>query len=109
MIRNLYAIGNGWAVSMSMSLIKLLGIDPINSYFIFQISNQQLEIREIVGEELSNSKNNLIRKFTKNGKGFALYLPNSVLELLEIDPEIDKIKIAVEKNIMIIKKHIIAG
>ena len=44
------------------------------------------------------------RKFFKSGNGWALFVPKTILELLKINPQIDKIEMQVENEVLKIKK-----
>ncbi len=104
MKKNLFSIGNGWALYLSSSLIKLIGVDPKLSHILFTLENKELEVKEVDISDFKNPDKFLIRKLTKSGNGFALYIPNSILELLEINPEIDQVELNVDKNILKLKK-----
>ena len=45
------------------------------------------------------------RKFFKSGNGWALFVPKTVIELLKIDPEKDKIEMQIENEVLKIKKY----
>lgn len=44
------------------------------------------------------------RKFFKSGNGWALFVPKTILELLKINPQTDKIEMQVENKVLKIKK-----
>ncbi len=44
------------------------------------------------------------RKLIRSGTGWCAYINNTVLELIEVDPEVDMIKYRVENNELIISK-----
>ncbi|UKI41375.1 MAG: hypothetical protein L6V95_15370 [Candidatus Melainabacteria bacterium] len=46
------------------------------------------------------------RKFFKSGNGWALFVPKTILELLKINPQTDKIEMQVENEVLKIKKLI---
>ncbi len=103
MRKNLVARGNGWLLTTNKCLIKLIGLDPEKSELQFKIKNKILYIRGIEPDDPEYGKS-LIRKFSRKNTSWGLYLPNSILELLEINPEKDEINIEVDDNILIIKK-----
>ncbi len=44
------------------------------------------------------------RKLMKSGNGWALFINNTILQLLKINPETDKIECIVENDVLKIKK-----
>lgn len=44
------------------------------------------------------------RNLSKSGNGWAVFLPKVIIELLDINPEIDKIDLEVENKVLKIKK-----
>lgn len=44
------------------------------------------------------------RKLSKSGNGWSIFLPKVIIELLEINPETDKIKMEVENKVLKITK-----
>ncbi len=95
--------GNGWAISTPKNIIKLLCINPENTQVLFKIKEKVLYISKITPND-AEYKDGLIRKFSKMNSSWCLYLPNSIIELLEINPEKDEIDIEVNDNILIVKK-----
>ena len=49
-------------------------------------------------------KDAMERKFFKSGNGWALFVPKTILELLKINPQTDKIEMQVENDVLKIKK-----
>ena len=49
-------------------------------------------------------KKYLVKKLSKKNSSWGLYMPNSILELLEIQPDVDSVSIEVEENMLIVKK-----
>lgn len=45
------------------------------------------------------------RKFTKTGNSWAMLFTKTMLEMLEVDPEKDQVKIEYDKNILIMQKE----
>ena len=45
------------------------------------------------------------RKLSKSGNGWSVFLPKVIIELLDINPEIDKIDMEVENKVLKIKKE----
>jgi len=44
------------------------------------------------------------RKLIRSGTGWCVYINNTILQLLEIDPDTDQVKYRVENNELIISK-----
>lgn len=44
------------------------------------------------------------KKLSRSGSGWALFMPKTLLELLDVDPENDMVKIEVENNVIKITK-----
>lgn len=103
MQRSLVSRGNGWAIPTDKNIIKLLSLDPMTSEVQFKIKNKILYIQEITPDN-PEYKKSLVRKFSKKNSSWSFYLPNSIIDLLEINPETDKIDIEVDENILIVKK-----
>ena len=47
----------------------------------------------------------MIKKLQKSGGGWAVFLPKPLLELLKVNPEVDKIELEFEGDILKIKKY----
>lgn len=45
------------------------------------------------------------KKFTKTGNSWAMLFTKTMLEMLEVDPEKDQVKIEYDKNILIMQKE----
>ncbi len=45
------------------------------------------------------------RKLIRSGSGWAMFVSKTLLELLNVNPEIDFLDIEVEKDVLKIKKH----
>ncbi len=44
------------------------------------------------------------RKFTKTGNSWAMLFTKTMLEIMDIDPEKDQVKIEFDKNTLVMKK-----
>lgn len=95
--------GNGWALIVPKSIIKLCGFVPQTSSLKFEFKNNVLYIQEVDADNPENDKY-LIRKFSKKGTSWSLYMPNSILELLEVNPETEEVDIGVDGHTLIIRK-----
>lgn len=103
MERALTARGNGWLMILPKTLIKLLGLNPETSKVQFKIKNKILYVQEIFPDNPDYEKY-LVRTLSKKGSSYGLYMPNSILDLIAVNPEKDKLNIEIEDNILIIKK-----
>lgn len=103
MIKTLTERGNGWLLIIPKAIIKLLGLNPEKSKVQFRIKNKVLYIQEIFSENPDYEKF-LVRSLSKKNSSYGLYMPNSILELLEISPDTDKLNLTIEDNLLIIKK-----
>lgn len=101
MKKKMIVMGNGWCVYMQKHVLQLLNINPNTAKVVFEIENKVLKITQVKG---GNFEHALVRKFIKSGHGWGIYVPNSVLELLDINPESDYIECEVNKNVLLIKK-----
>lgn len=104
MIKNLTARGNGWHLGIHKNIIKLLGVNPETASMQFKIKNKILYVQEILPDNPDYEKY-LIRPFSKKNTGWGFYMPNSILELLDINPETDQVELEIEDTTLIIKKH----
>lgn len=104
MKKKLTTSGSGWELYLAKPILKLMGIDPKLSKVLFKIEKKVLIIREVKADESDNVKNFMVRKFTKSGSGWALYIPNTIIELLDINPVYDFIEYEIDDNLLTIKK-----
>lgn len=44
------------------------------------------------------------KKLSRSGSGWALFMPKTLLELIDVEPETDKLEIKVENNVIKITK-----
>ena len=50
-------------------------------------------------------RNKLVkRNLSKSGNGWALFMPKTIIELLDINPEEDQVEIEVENKVLKVKK-----
>lgn len=104
MKKKLTTSGSGWELYLAKPILKLMGINPKTSHVLFKIEKKILIIKEIKPNELENHQNLMIRKFTKSGSGYALYISNTILELLGINPIEDYVEYELDDNILTIRK-----
>ena len=101
MQRKLVPSGTGWELYMPKDVLKLLGFDPKSTQVIFKMDGNILKISEATQEEIS-SENRLVKKFNKSGNGYGLYISNSIIQFLEINPEVDAVKYLIKDDILYI-------
>lgn len=106
MIRILSPQGNGWIMIIPKTILKLLGVNPVTSKVQFKIKNKVLYIQEIFPDNPDYEKY-LVRQLSKKNSSWGLYMPNSILELLDINPETDKLNLEIQDNVLIVKKEIV--
>lgn len=99
----LTARGNGWALIVPKDIIKLLEITPETAKLKFEFIDKVLYIQEITIDNPDFEKC-LIRKFSRKNTSWTLYMPSTIIELLDINPETDKLEIDVNGKRLIIKK-----
>lgn len=104
MKKHLRESGMGWKIYISKPILKLLGANPKTMKALFTVKGKTLEITAIKPEEVDNSENLMLRNFGKSGSGWGLYIPNPILELLEINAEVDLIEYEIYEKVLTIKK-----
>ncbi|MFI3300170.1 MAG: hypothetical protein R3Y28_01995 [Candidatus Gastranaerophilales bacterium] len=104
MKKQLKSSGNGWVLAFSKSLLKILGYNPNDIRVLMTVKNGILYIQPIKDEDLEKYTNNMVRKFQKNGGGYGLYFPTTMLEILNVNPEQDFLDIEIDEDKLIIKK-----
>ncbi len=102
MQRKLVPSGTGWELYMPKDVLKLLGVNPSESRVLFKMDKNVLKIIK-TGFDVNN-QNLLIKKFNKSGNGYGLYISNSIIQFLEINPEVDEVKYVIEDDILKISK-----
>ena len=45
------------------------------------------------------------KKLSKSGNGWSLFMPKTIIELLDINPEQDHVELEIENKVLKIKKH----
>ena len=103
MIKKLTARGNGWFLNIPKPIIKLLGLTPETLNVQFKIINKVLYVQEIFPDNPDFEKY-LVRKLSKKNNSWGLYMPNSILELLEIKPDTDSASVSIDNNVLTVKK-----
>ncbi len=105
MKKSLTSNGNGWELHIPKPILKLLNINPIDTKVLFEIKNKVLYVTQLdFNYDSERYKNALVKKFTKRGGGYSLFISQVILELININPELDKVEIEVDDKILKIKK-----
>ena len=102
MQRKLVSSGTGWELYMPKDVLKLRGVNPSESKVLFKMDRNVLKIIK-TGFDVNN-QNLLIKKFNKSGNGYGLYISNSIIQFLELNPETDEVKYVIEDDILSISK-----
>lgn len=104
MRKKLKVSGNGWVLYFTKPLLKLLGYNPAETKILITAKGNTLLLKAIEDKDTDEYKNNMVRKFQKNGCSYGLYFPGTLIEVLDIEPETDFLDIEINENIMLIKK-----
>ncbi|MBR1617455.1 hypothetical protein IJ670_04820 [bacterium] len=104
MIKNLQFNGDTSYLYLSKPVLQLLIVNPNETNFIFEIKNKTLYISKISPKEALKYEHALIKKPQKNGSGYCIYIPKPILELIDVNPETDKVDFLVESQTIILKK-----
>lgn len=104
MQKKLKTSGNGWELYFSKPILKLLGYNPLEVKLLIVADGDILKVRPLQSSELDNFENHMVRKLQKSGGSYALYLPAPLLEVLDINPETDKVEISISGSSFEIKK-----
>lgn len=103
MLKTLIARGNGWLLIIPKPMIKLLGLTPETSKVQFKIKNKVLYVQEIFPDNPDFDKY-LIRPLSKKNTSYGLYMPNSILELIDVIPETDKLNLEIDDRTLVVRK-----
>lgn len=98
--------GNGWELYLSKTIIKLLGYNPEQVKLIIKTRENTLFIEPIKEEDVELYSNNLIKGIHKSGGSFGLYLSNSLLSVMKVEPEKDFIDMEITDNKFTLKKWV---
>lgn len=104
MKKKLTSNGNGWDLYFRKPLLQLLGSNPPETKVLFTVKRKLLLIEAVDPQKEEAYKGLMVRNFSKSGGGWGLYIPNPILELLDINPETDLVEYEVDERILKIKK-----
>ena len=104
MKKKLKTSGNGFELYFPKALLQILGYNPVKDKFLITSKNSALYIRPIAESELQKYENNMVRGMQKSGGSYAIYFPQALIEILEINPNEDFIDVLIDENVVVIKK-----
>lgn len=96
--------GNMCYIYLTKTIIQLLQVIPEKHSFLFTIKNKTLYITKIDNDKLKTLENPYVQKIRTAGSGYGIFFTKSMLELLDLNPDQDKIDIEIEEQTLIIKK-----
>ena len=96
--------GNSWHIYLTKAMLQLLMVNPEKTKFLLTIKNKVLSITKINEDEIANYENPLIKEARKSGGGYGIFLGQTILELIDVNPEIDMVDISIEEQTLIVKK-----
>ncbi len=106
MKKHLTNSGNGWELYLNTPLLKLIGISAQERKIVLSMQKNILSICKYNINEVSH-ENSYMKNLVKRGGGYAIFLPQPILELLNIyNPEDDFLEIEIDENKLLIKKAI---
>ncbi len=103
MIRKLMARGNGWVMIIPKTMLKLMGLKPETSKVQLKIVNKILYVQEIFPDNPDYDKY-LVKPLSKKNTSYGIYMSNLILDLIDVNPETDKLNLEIEDNVLIVKK-----
>lgn len=102
MQRKLVSSGTGWKLYMPKDVLKLLGFNPQETSVLLRMDKNVLKISKIAPDNINQDL--LIKKFNKSGNGYGIYISNSIIQFLELNPETDEVKYTIENDVLNITK-----
>ncbi len=103
MKKKLKASGNGWELYFPKPLLKLLGYDPMNTKILITSKNKALILEPLSEDKFEKYKNNMVRNFQKSGGSYGIYFPETLIDILEINPAEDFIDIDIDESRVILR------
>lgn len=96
--------GNSWQLYLTKDIARLIGISESNYSVILRVNKNILSVEKLNINDIKNYENELTKKLIKRGSSYSLNLSVSILELLQINPEIDFVDMEIADKKLIIKK-----
>ncbi|MFI3300167.1 MAG: hypothetical protein R3Y28_01980 [Candidatus Gastranaerophilales bacterium] len=104
MRKKLASSGNGWELYLNTPILKLIGLNTQEKKITLIIKRNILYISKFNSEN-DTHKALYTKNLVKRGGGYAVFLPQPILELLNINnPEQDFLDIEIDEDKLIIKK-----
>lgn len=103
---SLKSTGNGWQLYLKKHILKLLKYDPKVVKILISVKDNILFCEPLKDSEESNIDNSLIRNIRKSGSGYAVYIPLSLIEILDMKPETDFIDMQITGDKFTLKKWV---
>lgn len=103
MIKTLTERGNGWLLNIPKTMLKLMDLKPETSKVQLKIVNKILYVQEIFPDNPDYDKY-LVKPLSKKNTSYGIYMSNLILDLIDVNPETDKLNLQIEDTILIVKK-----
>lgn len=103
MRKKLVAQGNGWMLYINKDFCDLMHISLKEKNVILTIQNKILYIQNARNYDNQN-KLYISKKVVRRGNAFGLYISKTLLNILEINPETDNVKIDIYNSSLLVKK-----
>ena len=89
---------------LTKTILQLMQADPLKSQFLFTIKNKTLYITKVSEQEIKKIENPCVRSMKKTGNGWGIYFTQSILDLIDINPQKDKAEILLDEQTISVKK-----
>lgn len=106
MIKYLSNNGNAWHIYLTKPILQLLNANPLETKFLLTIKNKTLIISKISEDKILKLENPLVKRIRKAGSGYGIFLGQTILELIDVNPEVDMVDISIEEQTLIVKKAV---
>ena len=81
-----------------------MGINKDKCYVLLTINSKVLTVKAIQNSDVEKYKNFNVKKLIKRGVGYGLNFTQTILELLDINPENDLLDISIDSDILTVYK-----
>lgn len=103
MKKKLIAQGNGWMLYINKDFCDLMHLSKTEKNIILIVQNRTLYIKN-AKSDYDQNKLYLSKKVIQRGCAFGLYLSKTLLNILEINPEIDNIRIDIHDSTLLVER-----
>lgn len=104
MKRELYTQGNTWQLYIKASIARLMGITPQEYTVNLEVKDKILYVKKVLPSEAELYKDLLCKKLIKRSSGYGLNMTIAIQEMLDLNPETDKVDVDINGRVLIIKK-----